>query len=154
MSESEAKRDQDALRVDLTLLWVPSVLGLLFVLVAVAHRLQLGNTGYTRSLLIPLEMILVVVLFLSIIIQLLASVVLLVRRRWRVLLVLIINILASTALTVAGMCIDAPTIIYMTEGPGGQYTSLRLTPLPPSLHAGHIRVSTEHGPSLESAWAI
>ena len=117
MSKIQVKKHCDALKGGPALLWAPSFLGLLFVLAASAHRCQLGNTGYTRSLLIPLEMVLVLVLFVLIIVQVLAGLVLLVRRRWSALLVLIINIIVSAFLVIAGMRIDSPTIIYMTEGP-------------------------------------
>ena len=136
MSKRQAKSYKDALKGGPAILWVPSLLGLLFVLVTGAHRCQLGNAGYTRSFFIPIEMVLVLILFLLIIIQLIAGIVLLVRRRWNMLLVLVFNLIASTVLTIVGMRIDAPTIIYMTEGRSRYTTSLHLNGTPLSLHVG------------------
>jgi nitric oxide reductase large subunit len=96
-------------------LWLPCAVSLVFVCAAGVHKLQMGTENYVGSPLIAVEMLSLLLLSLLLMAQVVFAVVLAVQRRWMRLLVVGINVAVSIGAILAGMVIDAPTVVFMTQ---------------------------------------
>ncbi len=94
--------------------WAPALCGVALVIAAGFHRLQLHSPGYTTSLLIPLEFLLLLVVALGILLQPILAIVLCFKKEWRALAVPAINAAVSVGSLVGALCLDAATLLYMT----------------------------------------
>jgi len=83
--------------------FAPIIIGLLFVLSATIHRMSLGSPGYTTSPLVSVN-IFGMLLMLIMIVGLMIT-----TAKYTAL-----NLLGVFVLVIAGMIIDAPTIVYAT----------------------------------------
>jgi len=88
--------------------------GALLLISATLHRLQLHSPGYTSSLLIHVQMILMILIALIVCIHPFLAIFLCFKRRWKQLGILAINTAAGIAAWFAAMLINSPTLMYMT----------------------------------------
>jgi hypothetical protein len=96
-----------------------SILGLVLISAAAAHRLQLAGAqdlkAYTTSPLIYIELILMVLLLILLVVPSpIYAIYLIVKKQWRDLGVLAINCVLGTISLVAAMAIDSSTLIFAT----------------------------------------
>jgi len=97
--------------------WALSICGVVLLIAAAAHRLQLDMAApepYRSSPLIPIEFILVVVVCVGLLVHLVRSIYLTARKRWRDLGFLAIDGVVGGICLIAAMQIDAPTLVHMT----------------------------------------
>ncbi len=84
------------------------------LLTATLHRIGLDSPSYTRSPLIPVEMILLIIVAVLILVQPILVVICCFQRQWRKLGIIAINTVVGIAALLGAMYIDSPTLIYMT----------------------------------------
>lgn len=94
--------------------WFLSVCSFCLLVASALHRLQLNSTIYTKSPLIPVEIILMIVVAVLILAYILYAFVLLIKKEWQKLGIVIINTVIGIGAFMAAMTIDAPTLVYMT----------------------------------------
>jgi hypothetical protein len=97
--------------------WALVICGIVLVVAAGAHRLQLHTAApkpYTSSPLIAIEMTLIPIMCLILLMHFVRSIYLILKKRWRDLGMLAINTIVGVGCIIAAMQIDAPTLIYMT----------------------------------------
>ncbi len=97
--------------------WSLSIWGLVSVAAAAAHRLQLDEAdlqSYARSPLTGIVTILVLALLIHLLAMPLYAIYLVVRRRWRDLGILAINVAVGIICLLVSVQVDAPTLVYRT----------------------------------------
>ena len=94
--------------------WSLTLCSVILLLTAMLHRVQLDSPGYTRSLLIPVEMLLMIIVAMLILTQPVLAVTYCFQRQWHKLGIIAINMIVGIAAWLAAMYIDSPTLIYMT----------------------------------------
>lgn len=99
---------------DFILKWVVAILGLILLIAAFIHGLDVGTPEYPYSTLIYVEVALVFVLMFLIPAYIVSAFVTVFKRNWSSMWVLLINISFGTIFLYGAMVSDAPTLINMT----------------------------------------
>ncbi len=94
--------------------WALAFIGVILVLTSLLHRLQLDTNIYTKSPLIPLQFIVLIIVMVLVPVHLIYAIVLMVKREWKAMTVVLINAIVGVGAVMAAMAIDYPTFIYMT----------------------------------------
>jgi len=99
------------------LTWSLSICGLALLCASAVHRAQLDTAdpqSYTTSPWVAVVMILMVTMLVLLTLHFIRAIYLIVKRRWRGLGLLAIDVTIGIVCMVVAMQIDAPTLIYMT----------------------------------------
>jgi len=97
--------------------WALVICGIVLVIAAGLHRMQLDASApkpYTLSPLIAIEIALIPIMCLILLMHFVRSIYLILNKRWRDLVILAIHTVVGIVCIVAAMQIDAPTLLYMT----------------------------------------
>ena len=86
----------------------------ILLIVAVLHSKQIDLDIYTKSIYIPIEMLLVAATIILILIGAFCVVLYLIKKNWKKLWITAVVLFLSIILFIIAMQIDAPTLIYMT----------------------------------------
>ncbi|NQZ09580.1 MAG: hypothetical protein HRT35_20720 [Algicola sp.] len=98
----------------LTQFLLPCLPALGLMLSAITHRMLFDQPDYTRSLLIPVEFFLVLVVLLGLVGMILLTLWFLAHTQWRDARHYSTCAFANIVLLTAALAVDAPTLIYMT----------------------------------------
>lgn len=86
----------------------------ILLIVAFLHNKQIDSDIYTKSIYIPIEMLLAAVTIILILIGAFSVVLDLIKKNWKNLWITVVVLFISIILFIIAMQIDAPTLIYMT----------------------------------------
>ena len=96
-------------------LYIPVIMGFGLIISACCHRLMIDEVeSYRNSFLIGVEFVFLICSFIGTIVVAIAAFISLVKRKWQSLFHSMVSIIITYLLIVAGMLLDAPTLIYMT----------------------------------------
>ncbi|MCD4688866.1 MAG: hypothetical protein K8R55_05975 [Desulfuromonadaceae bacterium] len=95
--------------------WLGVIVGVTLLLAATLHRWQIGGPHYTKSPLIPIEFILVIVQACVILFYHPGSAIALaIKKEWGSSLIMLIAALLGFVLLIIAFLVDAPTLLYVT----------------------------------------
>lgn len=96
-------------------MWLAVIVGSIFMLLTTIHRLQFNDPSYTRSPLIGIEIILMILQLIIVVLYHPGNAIFqALKKQWKTAFLMVLSALIGFALLAAGVKIDAPTLLYMT----------------------------------------